>query len=46
MINFRGAMMSMTDRRRRVLVTLAVLAAMAVGLYAATLARFGTMLGG
>lgn len=34
------------DRRRRVLVTLAVLATVAVALYGFTLLRFGVMLGG
>jgi hypothetical protein len=37
--------MTKAKRRTRMLATLAVLAAAAIGLYAATLLRFGTMMG-
>ncbi len=36
----------MTNRRRRIVITLAVAATVAVALYAATIARFGAMAGG
>lgn len=35
----------MTGKRRRLVLTLALLAAVAAGLYAATLIRFGQMIG-
>lgn len=46
LVGIFGGGMVMADRRRRILVTLAITGVVAAGLYLATLLRFGQMIGG